>query len=89
MIPSDNQIAKEQRRFPGLGKLQAINRLRSIDFIRQQQRASIFTPRLVEVEPVTAVWAPSPARLTELLALPRALTSDEMLELTAFERDAA
>ncbi len=55
MIPSENQIAKEQRRFPGLGKLQAIRAVQARHFLQEQQRASVFAPRLVE-EPQSSIW---------------------------------
>lgn len=59
MIPSDNQIAKEQRRFPGLGKLQAIRAVQARHFLKEQQRTSVFAPRIAD-EPqfatVEAYW---------------------------------
>jgi hypothetical protein len=42
-----------------------------------------------DVPTITAHWVPPPARLTELLAMPRDLTASEWAELTAFERDAS
>lgn len=44
---------------------------------------------LRDVPTVSEVWAPSPARLTELLAKNGPLTAAEWVEITAFERASA
>jgi len=44
MIPSDNQIANEIRALPGLGRMQAINRIRSREWILQARRDALPCP---------------------------------------------
>ena len=44
MIPSDQQIAREQSFLPGLGRMQAINRIRQREAIMRDRRASVFQP---------------------------------------------
>lgn len=44
MIPSDTQIAREQAFLPGLGRMQAINRIRQREAIMRDRRAAVSQP---------------------------------------------
>lgn len=55
MIPSDTQIANEIRALPGLGRMQAINRIQGREFIQQQRREAVFAPREAEENPFATI----------------------------------
>ena len=80
MIPSETQIAREQSFLPGLGRMQAINRIR-------QREAIMRDRRMAPVPLITARCVEPDARLVELLAKDAPLTSAEWAEITVFERD--
>lgn len=83
MIPSDPQIAREIAAFgPGMGRMQAINRIRQREFILRERR-------MAPVPTITARCVEPDARLVELLAKDAPLTAAEWAELTAFEREAS
>lgn len=44
MIPSDTQIAREQALLPGLGRMQAINRIRQREAFQRDHRLATLQP---------------------------------------------
>lgn len=50
MIPSDTQIDREIRALPGLGRMQAINRIRSREWIMQTRRDARHCPLVMFAE---------------------------------------
>lgn len=84
MMPGETQIEQEMALFPGLGRMQAINRIRQRTYHMAERRSGSRSIASGDARPIGEIIAPiinRPWIITDAVALERSLDASRVLHL--------